>query len=170
MKKIVDSLNYILNYKFTYFGDIGLSDILSFGEHDWDLCESLLFDITDFGLPDLDLWEPDFWLCVDPILECLESDLTGDGLLEFCLEDLSLISEPTDLASFSLSEFLSCVEFAVLELGVPLRLDLDDPDRLSDSDPKRKFFIITCFFKKNFTEQINIFIELILLNFYQNPN
>lgn len=72
--------------------DFGLSDLFSCGEPDLDcdldldLCESLLFDATDFGVPLLDLWEPDFSLRADPMLECLESDLAGDGLLEFCLE------------------------------------------------------------------------------------
>lgn len=133
--------------------DFGLSDVLSCGEHDLDLCESLLFDAIDFGVPLLDLWEPDFSLRADPTLECLESDLAGDGLLELCLEsafssidglldldDLPLTFEPTDGAIFSSSEFLSGVEFAALD-GVPLWLDLEDPDWLSDSEPKRNLLI-----------------------------
>lgn len=113
---------------------------------------------ADFSL--LDLGEPDFSLWTEPTLERLEPDPAGDdGLSDLRLP--SNLFEPTGLwlvdlearlplafdmgeagAPFSSSECsllrLSDVCIGACDARLPLRLDLEDAEALSDSDPKSK--------------------------------
>jgi len=112
-------------------------------------------------VPLLDLGEPDFSLWTEPTLERLEPDPAGDdGLSDRRLP--SNLFEPIGLwlvdlearlplafdageagAPFSSSE---CSPLALLDVcwagacdaRLSLRLDLEDAEALSDSDPKRK--------------------------------
>lgn len=117
----------------------------------------MLLEATDFGVALLDLGEPDFSLCAEPTLERREPDRAGDRLSDLRLpstlfdstvwlldrEDLPLAFDAGERAPFSSSEFGSLlarlgVSAGACDAGLPLRLDLEDAEALSDSEPENE--------------------------------
>lgn len=140
-------------------GDFGLEErMLPRGEGERDLgdfWESIeLLEATDFGLPLFDFTEPDFSLRMEPTLERLEPD-PPDGLSDLRLPS-RLFDSTVDLdarlafdageagASFSSSErsLLALLDICLgaCDARLPLRLDLEDAEALSDSDPENGIY------------------------------
>lgn len=136
--------------------DLGLPEATLPDLPEWT---DLLLDLLepDLLLPTLECLEPDLLL---PALECLDPDFAGDLLLDLGLRDflefgLSNLFVLGDLLAdlewllfdafegwSSSSEWLAslglrCVDctWACEEVGLPLRLDDDEADPLSESDP-----------------------------------
>lgn len=139
-------------------GDFGLEErTLPRGDGERDLADfresTELLEATDFGLPLLDRAESDFSLWTEPTLERLEPDPGEAGLSDLRLPPSSLFDSTEDLearlmfdageagAPFSSSEcspLLTLLDVCAgpCDARLPLRLDLEDAEPLSDSDPE----------------------------------